>query len=578
MKNLSGFICIFLLFGLIVLNCAAQKPVEYRSPIKDISGPRNQKIDKTLYHQIYYVSQVGGNDKTGDGTEEKPWQTVHHALSSIKDASENSRIAVFVSMGEYGEATIRMKDYVDLFGGFDDVSWQHDIFKYRTILGGNNKRRVLIGCNNATLDGFVITNGIIRGKGAGILCDHVSPHISNNVFANNKTLTPIPWNPEYWHEVANDGGAIQCQNNASPVIDHNLFINNYTENGRGAAISFYKKCGGSITHNVFMNNTSGLNDPARSSDAGAVSVFDWCNPVIKNNVFIHNKSLANNDGGAMFVALWSSPIIDRNIFVDNECGDDAGALFVGGQEHRYDSALDPLPSEKEFFVSITNNVFVGNKNPSKNSGAMRFTMESRGEFVNNIVAHNTGIYFQRSEVNVINNTILDDFLFIETKESLKPGLIQNTILLANVDIQTDVPVRYCNINLNMEGDGNFSKDPKFENNWIDLLAASSNFSRSRNITDLYVPSVNLGKNVLANRIFKAGDRWGVIHSNEGSNIRVLGNYSGDVSFQILPTYHLQHDSQCIDKGIDEYIPDHDFEGDPRSYGTAVDIGADEYIR
>ncbi|MDZ7765889.1 MAG: hypothetical protein U5K00_15985 [Melioribacteraceae bacterium] len=44
----------------------------------------------------------------------------------------------------------------------------------------------------------------------------------------------------------------------------------------------------------------------------------------------------SNDGGAVFIALWSSTAVKNNIFVDNECGDDAGALFVGGQEHRYD--------------------------------------------------------------------------------------------------------------------------------------------------------------------------------------------------------------------------------------------------
>jgi hypothetical protein len=252
----------------------------------------------------------------------------------------------------------------------------------------------VIGSNNARLDGFVILYGRVRGKGAGVFCDGVSPYISNNRFFDNQTLAPQPWRPKYIHEMANDGGTIYCANAASPVIENNLFIANKTENGRGAAIACNNQCKPRIVNNLFMDNKTGLKDPMRSSDGGAISIFDWCDAKIENNVLIGNRALASNDGGAIFVALWSSAQIKDNIFVANYSDDDAGALFVGGQEHRYDKPLDPLPPADKFFVNIEGNVFIANQNPSKNSGAMRFTMESRGNFVNNIVAYNCGIYFQ----------------------------------------------------------------------------------------------------------------------------------------------------------------------------------------
>jgi len=158
---------------------------------------------------------------------------------------------------------------------------------------------------------------------------------------------------------------------------------------------------------------------------------DLCKGLVEGNIFLSNLAGSRNDGGALFVALWSSTEIKNNIFVDNESGDDAGALFVGGQEHRYDSPLDPYPNKDEFYVTIENNTFIGNRNPTMNSGAMRFTMESRGKFSNNIVAQNNGVYFQRSETEITNNLILDNMLVIETKEGLDKSVIKDNLIYAD---------------------------------------------------------------------------------------------------------------------------------------------------
>lgn len=578
MRNVKTYSILFVVTTIIFYNCSNKTNNIARSPIKNIAGPKTETVDTTLYQKIMYVSLSTGNDADGTGIAENPYQSINHALSKIRGAGADSRVALFIAGGDYSEPTIRMKEYVEIFGGFDPETWQRDIFQYRTLLSGGKERRVIIAAENSRLDGFVISDGMIRGKGAGIYCYQASPKITNNIFTNNKTLGPVPWQPKYWHEMAHDGGAIHCENGAAPVIENNLFVKNYTENGRGAAISFYKKCSGRIAHNVFLQNTSGLNDPARSSDGGAVSIFDWCDTEITNNLFIQNKALSNNDGGAMFVALWSSAKITGNLFVDNECGDDAGALFIGGQEHRYDAPLDPLPSEQDFYVSISGNTFLGNNNPSKNSGAMRFTMESRGKFVNNVVAHNSGIYFQRSDVRVINNTILDNFLFIETKEGLKPGVIRNNILWADVDIQTPVTFRYCNSRSAIEGEGNFSAEPGFNNDLIELPALATNYAPKSRQTEIYVPDADFESNVLANRILKSGDHWGVIHSNDENHIRIWGDFSGAISYTILPTYHLAATSPCIDQGFAEYAPDSDFDGDQRPAGAGIDVGADEYAQ
>jgi hypothetical protein len=525
---------LIILFILLMLSfsCSMKTQPEARPAI----GPKTIMVEFESYKTVYYVSDNKGSDDTGDGSQENPWESIQHALTGITDAAPGHRYAVIVSAGDYSRATFAMKPHVDLYGGFESLSWKRDIFKYPTELEGDEKRRVILGADDARLDGFVIKEGRIMGKGAGLFCDGVSPTITNSIFIENQTLSPSSWNPRFTHEIANDGAAIYCENGSSPVIENNLFIENSTENGRGAGIALHGRCGGRIANNVFQGNVTGLNDPMRSSDGGAVSIFDWSNPVIENNVFIENRALANNDAGGMFVALWSSPVIKNNIFVGNECTDDAGALFVGGQEHRYDAPLDPLPSKEDFFVSVVGNLFIGNSNPSRNSGAMRFTMEGRGEFVNNITAHNTGIYFQRSEVIIRDNMILDNYRLVETKEGLNPCTVMNNTIWGKLDIQTEAII--TGNRMREAYVGNTVEEPRLANDWISVNADAAIYNPSAFITELLVAGGGLQPDALAGRVVKSGDRWSVIKANSRRSIVLWGDFSGQTAFTIYPTYRL----------------------------------------
>jgi hypothetical protein len=279
------------------------------------------------------------------------------------------------------------------------------------------------------VDGFHFVRGRVRGKGAAIFCDGVSPTVANCVFTLNRTLVPQPWSPPLLHETAHDGGAIFATNGAAPRIEHCYFYDNTTECGRGAAVAADRRAAPRITASVFANNRSGLDDPFRSSDGGAVSLFDGCRGDVSGCIFSANTAFARNAAGGLFVALWSSPRITDNNFVANEGGDDAGALFIGGQEHRYGVPLDPMPSSDQFNVVVERNVFVGNTNSSKNSGAMRVTMESRVTFRDNVIAENAGgFYLQRSEIVAERNTVWQDWRFVEDKASLGPSRFQGNIL------------------------------------------------------------------------------------------------------------------------------------------------------
>ncbi|NWG12228.1 MAG: right-handed parallel beta-helix repeat-containing protein [Acidobacteria bacterium] len=517
-----------LLISLIA--CSAIPP---RSRVPRI-GPETTTVPLEKYHSVFFVSQAAGSDQNGDGSRFRPWQSPQFALRQLNSPDQTKRYAILVAAGTYAGETIEMRPHVDLFGGYEPTSWQRDIFRHRTVLTGQDRRRVVIGADHARLDGFVITKGQVRGKGAGVWCDGVSTTITHNTFTLNKTLAPIPWSPKYRHEIGHDGGAVYCENAVAPVIANNLFAENATEVGRGAAIAFHSRCRGRIQNNVFLANRAGLADPMRSSDGGAVSVFEWSGPLIEGNVFLNNRALNENDAGGLFVALWSSPTVQDNLFIGNESTDDAGALFVGGQEHRYDRPPDALPAPDRFHVTISNNLFIGNSNPSRNSGALRFTMEGRGEFSNNLTAHNGGLYFQRCEATISRNVILDNLLLIETKAGLQPCVVKDNVIWGDFDVQTEAALSNNRVLSKQEPDFQL-----VEEEGLVLIAVGSCFDRARYTTALYITGAGFRSNELAGRAIKAGDRWGMIRSNERRTVSVWGDFSGLVELTVLPRYRKQ---------------------------------------
>ncbi len=521
-----------------------------RKVLPNTVGPETEIFQPNKFKKILYVSP-SGSDQNGTGSKEKPWQNISYSLSTVKDAGTSNRVAICIAEGLYQESTIKLKPFIDLYGGFNTSDWQRDIYKNLTILSGNRNRRVIIATNNTQLDGFVILKGVIRGKGAGILCDGVSPVITNNLFLQNKTLSPDPWEPELRHKIANDGGAICVLNNASPVIKNNLFFENMTEAGRGAGIALHNRCGGRIANNVFLYNKAGMNDPKRSSDGGAISVFEWSNPIIENNIILENHALAQNDAGAIFSGYWSSPVIHNNIIVGNTAEDDGGGIFTSGQNHHDEipPQFDPIPDEKDFFIRITDNVFIGNNQ------ALEFSMESRGLFANNIVAlngdkktHPTGVYFQRSEAQIINNTILDPFLINfktfdnkASSEGLKPSMIRDNRIYGSFDVKTQV-VQYDNY-IHEERENQLVEIPQLETDRLhihaDAVYYGAHIVKQIYTTKIFLYSANFNHNELVNRVVKTSDRWGVVKSNDEQMIEVWGDLTGEISFSILPTYQVK---------------------------------------
>jgi len=496
-------------------------------------GRQTESLDKQAYSRIYYVSAVeNSGDSDPEGTQADPLNSIRAAVELLSDISPQGLTAILVSAGSYTVNDLQLLPGLHLFGGFDPQTWERDVEDNSTVLSGANRGRVILGADNTRVDGFLITGGRHRADGGAIFCSGVKMEISNNLFTANTTLAPIPWKPRFIHEKAHDGGAVYGENGASLQIRNNVFWRNQTENGRGAAVAFHGNCEGEVHGNLFLDNKAGINDGHRSSDGGAVSVFDWCDVDGVHNLFSGNVALSKNDGGGLFYALWSSGSIRDNVFLNNQSMDDAGALFVGGQEHRYDIPLDPLPPADKFFVSIEGNVFMGNRNPSLNSGAFRITMESRGSFTNNLTAFNHGTYFQRSEMEIAHNTLVDNLLLIETKEGLKPGSLVNNIVLGEVDIETEVQMRDNLFPEELHGDG---YSTLFLSDGQQLRVIGSMKGGNRMETRIVLDE-SLEKNALKHRIIRSGDHFALVKENRGSELVVYGDIPVEATVMLMPTY------------------------------------------
>lgn len=526
------------LVGTAALACGGAAP----GPLAD------SVVDLSDYARVLHVDQARGDDIKSDGSPGRPLASLVRALERVGRPSAGERVAVMVSQGRYVQPTFALKPYVDLYGGFAEPGGTRDVYRHATVLDGEEQHRIALGADHARVDGFHFVSGRVRGKGAALLCDGTSPVVANCVFTRNRTLRPVPWDPPLLHETAHDGGAIMCLNGAAPRIEHNLFYANSTECGRGGALAADRAAMPVVRFNVFAHNRAGLDDPMRSSDGGAVSFFRHSGGEFDHNVVVANEALTRNDGGGLFVALWAAPRITGNIIVANESGDDAGGLFLGGQEHRYDAPLDDYPSAEEFTVVVERNVFVGNLNSSRNSGAMRVTMETRARFAHNVIAENAGgFYLQRSEIQADRNTVWQDWRFLEDTPTLGPSRFTGNVLKGPV-AAVEARVSFLNNMAEATVPGgpheevfDLFEDDAIRGELVDLRFDSVTFTTVVTTKDPLPPGVDLARRAIrmGDDLAKGG-QWRVISCADGREIVLWGRLDAVTKapkyFEVLRTF------------------------------------------
>jgi hypothetical protein len=452
-------------------------------------GRQNRAIELSRYQQIRYVSHQTGNDRAGDGSADKPWVSINHAIGQITDADSAKRYAILVSRGRYGGQTIQMREYVDLYGGFEPGDWHRDIFANRTILDGQHARRVVKAANSARLDGFIITAGKSPGHGGGVLCHRTSPIITNNIITGNTTLEPVGFvhDPDRRRHVGNDGGGIACVDGANPLIAHNILFSNTTEVGNGAGIACRDDACPKIIYNVIWANKTGLRDihDTRSSNGGGISCFAGARPIINNNIITDNSA----GGGAIRLSDQGLARITGNVIARNHAAGKGGGVACTNA-----------------WMILKNNTIV--ENSSKRAGGVIYYNENWPHLMPPILIHNT---------------------------------IRN-----NSDRQLDVGsegarIEFNNIEGGFAGRGNIDKSPPFEDDRFKSTASAVTYDSNRCVTIFSCAGERFDGGSLAGRVIRVHEKWSMVKSGSRQELVVWGKLDDEgLDFEIMPSYYLCH--------------------------------------
>ena len=200
-------------------------------------------------------------------------------------------------------ATFQLKDGVALYGGFSGTETgrdQRDWSRNLTLLSGDlglanylldNSYHVVTGANNATLDGFTVTEGYTN-----TVPDLLTPHRSGAGMYNLNS-SPTVTNVIFFHNGAQLGGPGMHNVNSSPVLTRVTFRDNWTEGMQSKTASgsalFNDHSNPTLIQVNFVENYSNLG----SSYRAALYNFH-SNPIVRDSTFANNPEAIDNDNSS----------------------------------------------------------------------------------------------------------------------------------------------------------------------------------------------------------------------------------------------------------------------------------------
>ena len=369
-------------------------------------------IDRTPAE--FWVS-TKGNDTTGDGSKNNPFNTINHAITAGLDKSINitihimdgtylgtgnvnlkyNRIAVLNLIGEnYGKTIIdgQDKDYFFYFDKGLDVSLTNLTFTNGKATNVINWNWGIIYGSSLTMNDCIIKNSTSNSNLLYDIDTQNSKLVFNNLtYINNKGNMWLGYatiNNSYFADNvgATLGGVIRGTNNLT--VTNSKFINNTNpknSNAEGGAV--YAQNIISI-NNIYDSNYAGTN-------GGAVYVSGGAKTIFINDTFINNR--AAGDGGAVYAYISSSSFVPvatfENVKFINNSGANGGAATVSGATFNNVTFKDNTANTMGgaiYLFSVTN---------GKTSNIPDLTISNDSLFENNNAPEGKDIYISTPVAN-----------------------------------------------------------------------------------------------------------------------------------------------------------------------------------
>ncbi len=465
-------------------------------------------------------------------------------IQSAIDAAANGD-TVQVAAGTYYGTLVWYSKSIALLGAGRDVT---------VIDAGDDIRCAYLDGvpDTARIEGFTFT-GAVGYYATGLDLIDSSPMIVGNTFTGNR---------------GGYGGGLTLER-SSPTLVGNLLTDN---SGMGGALYLLESYA-TLSDNTMSGNSGSL--------GGAVCIAD-SEPTLTRNIITHNY--ASERGGALYLDSSRATLTDNTISY-NYGGRRGGALRLyhsrvilrrnvisGNRTDGHGGAIDA--GIFSYLAGVVDNVITDNS--AEYGGALYLDAYVSGTLDGNTIARNSaetdggGVYLGGAGVACIlrNNSISHNTagrwgggLYIG---GTNPSLTNNTIFQNSAS----------------EGGGVYLRNRAWAMLTNDTIA--DNIGGGLYQSDYYAVMPELTNCILwGNADYDLGGApVDVTCSDIGIGFLAgPGNISADPMFVVVVDYHLQSGSPCIDAG-DSSAPDllaTDKDGNPRIVGTAVDMGAYEWL-
>lgn len=369
---------------------------------------------------VTFVAGDSGSDEASGKRWDQASATLQAGIAQATARMSSDGVdhcSVWVKAGAYLPGDTRTDAFqlapgVRLYGGFAGAETsldQRDWAEHVTTLSGDlnqddepdspelrtdNAYQVVIGADDAVLDGFTVTAGVSDGtspydNGAGLFNDSASPQVTHVIFDGNfggamwNIGTSAPTVTDCIFTNNDDGRAMGNADQSAPVVTGVTFIGN-----RAGGVSNAGSSAAQLSNVVFTDNdgTGGY--------GGGFSVTGTATPTVINAIFTGNSANAGGaiyndssssatyinvlvagntatfDGGGAFSRHTSTPTFTNVTFYANTASDEGGAMLNQSDVKIRNSVFwdNSAPNEAELKVgagttSITHSIVEGGQPP-----------------------------------------------------------------------------------------------------------------------------------------------------------------------------------------------------------------------